>query len=66
MNGPKYLELLKENHSHAIWYRSKVATDLLKKIKISALEWPGNSPDHNPIENLWTIIKDKVPYKQPS
>ena len=23
-------------------------------------EWPGNSPDLNPIENLWAIVQDKV------
>ena len=23
-------------------------------------EWPGNSPDINPIENLWSILKDKI------
>jgi len=20
------------------------------------LDWPGNSPDHNPIDNLWAIV----------
>ena len=47
-------------------YRSKVATEFLKKNKISVLEWPGNSPYLNPIENLWTIMKGKAAYKQPS
>ena len=46
------------------WQLSKVATEVMKKNKISLLEWPGNSPDLNPIENLWTIIKDKVAYEQ--
>ena len=47
-------------------HRSKVATEFLKENKISVLEWPGNSSDLNPVENLWTDMKDKVAYKQPS
>ena len=30
------------------------------------LNWPGNSPDLNPIQNLWTVLKDKVSEKQPT
>ena len=32
----------------------------LKKNKISVVEWPGDIPDLNAIENLWTFMKDKV------
>jgi len=36
-----------------------------RRAKISVLEWPGNSPDINPIENLWLIMKKKVASKHP-
>ena len=28
--------------------------------------WPGNSPDLNPIENCWVILKQKVAARNPS
>ena len=31
---------------------------------MSMLEWPSNSPDLNLVENLWSIVKVKVAYKE--
>jgi hypothetical protein len=32
---------------------------------VVTLEWPSNSPDINPIENLWSIIKRQVEKRKP-
>ena len=40
-------------------HHSKLVSDFLKK-NIKTLDWPGNSLDINPIENLWATLKDKV------
>ena len=47
-------------------HRSKIVTQLLKSKKIQILDCPGNSPDLKPIENLWTVLKDKVSEKLPT
>ncbi len=33
--------------------------------QVGALDWPANSPDLNPIENLWGIVKRKMRNKRP-
>ncbi len=32
---------------------------------VGVLDWPANSPDPNPIENLWGIVKRKMRNKRP-
>ena len=32
------------------------------KLPVPVLNWPANSPDLNPIENLWGIVKRKMRY----
>ncbi len=32
---------------------------------VSVLDWPANSPDLNPVENLWSIVKRKMRNKRP-
>ena len=33
---------------------------------VHVLDWPANSPDFNPIENLWGIVKKKLHKHQPN
>ncbi|KAK3507640.1 hypothetical protein QTP70_031903, partial [Hemibagrus guttatus] len=41
------------------------ATKRLKKKNIKVLEWPGQCPDPNPIDNLWRELKVRVAKQQP-
>ena len=80
INGSRYVNLLREKlqlhmavnqcsvfiHDDPPCHRSKVVQSFLDQQRISVLEWAGNSPDLNPIENLWSTMERKVAEQQPS
>jgi transposase len=74
MNGERYQDVL-ENHllpfmamhrsTHflqdgAPCHASKRIKDFLKAQSFQVIDWPGNSPDLNPIENAWNYMKRKL------
>ena len=74
MNSERYIETLEERlptHMHihgcnifmqdnAPCHRSRRTMGWFDEAEIEVLEWPGNSPDLNPIENLWHVAKMKL------
>ena len=45
---------------------AKATSTRFKDHGIPVLNWPANSPDLNPIENLWGIAKRKMRYARPN
>jgi hypothetical protein len=41
-------------------HTSKISMNWFRNKRITLLEWPGNSPDLNPIENLWQFMKRRI------
>ena len=46
-------------------YYANSTRNLLAQNNVKVLDWPGNSPDCNPIENLWAEVVRRLPKTLP-
>ena len=80
MNGITHIDVLEHHmlpfyqihgceffqHDSAACHTSKLVKKLVSDHSISVLEWPGNSPDLNLIENCWNQLKVTLKNKNTS
>ncbi|KAL4505206.1 hypothetical protein ABPG72_016273 [Tetrahymena utriculariae] len=75
INKEKYVELLDEffqkcsdfiyedtifQHDNASSHKAKLVDSWFENQEIDILDWPSNSPDLSPIENIWPHLKDHL------
>ncbi|KAI9041265.1 uncharacterized protein KD926_007219 [Aspergillus affinis] len=47
-------------HDNASVHTSHILRDILRDMGIQVMVWPPYSPDLNPIENLWALMKEEI------
>lgn len=66
---PRARNMFGENYifaqDNAPCHKSKVSMDFFNENRVELLPWPAGSPDLNPIENLWGILKTNVAKRFP-
>lgn len=80
MKGANYIDVLRGHmlpfyqihscelfmHDGAPAHRSRAVKTFLNQQNIEVLDWPGNSPDLNPIENAWNKMKNDLAKSRPT
>lgn len=55
----------KLQHDGAKAHTARLVKNLLEDNDVELLDWPARSPDLNPIENIWSILKSRVYKRKP-